>query len=233
MGNAQDDPGLFVTSISSNITDQRYLPFENAGTISSWHLEMPQLNNEVDLATVGDVVLHLYYTALDGGQTFQDAVVAHNAANLPTSGVKLFSAQNDFPASWQSFLAKAAAPSNQTLQLNISPTKFPAWTRGKTITVTSITALAVAWPPGNFTLASQPPPPPQTLPSTPPVPYLTMTPVAGVTEPNVCSATVTPPPGTGLDAWTFWLQQEGASDFRSLTSDEISDVLLLMSYEVS
>ena len=31
LGNAQDDPGLFVTSISSNITDQRYLPFENAG----------------------------------------------------------------------------------------------------------------------------------------------------------------------------------------------------------
>ena len=40
MGNAQDDPGLFVTAISSNISDQRYLPFENAGAVSSWHLEM-------------------------------------------------------------------------------------------------------------------------------------------------------------------------------------------------
>ena len=42
MGNAQDDPGLFITAIASNIADQRYLPFENAGAISSWHLEMPQ-----------------------------------------------------------------------------------------------------------------------------------------------------------------------------------------------
>jgi hypothetical protein len=115
-GNAQDDPGLFLTTISSNITDLRYLPFENAGAISSWHLEMPQLNNEVDLSTVGDVVLHLYYTALDGGAALQAAAQASNAVNLPTSGIKLFSAQNDFiapPASganakpiapWQAFL---------------------------------------------------------------------------------------------------------------------------------
>ena len=41
LGNAQDDPGLFVTAIASNLSDQRYLPFENAGAISSWHLEMP------------------------------------------------------------------------------------------------------------------------------------------------------------------------------------------------
>jgi hypothetical protein len=69
-GNAQDDPGLFLTTITNNIADLRYLPFENAGAVSSWHLKMPQLNNEVDLTTVGDVVLHLYYTALDGGAPF-------------------------------------------------------------------------------------------------------------------------------------------------------------------
>ena len=79
MGNAQDDPGLFITAIASNIADQRYLPFENAGAVSSWHLEMPQMQQEVDLSTVGDVVLHLYYTALDGGATFQNAVQAYNA----------------------------------------------------------------------------------------------------------------------------------------------------------
>ena len=33
MGNAQDDPGLFITAIASNIADQRYLPFENAGAV--------------------------------------------------------------------------------------------------------------------------------------------------------------------------------------------------------
>jgi Tc toxin complex TcA C-terminal TcB-binding domain len=60
MGNAQDYPGLFLTAIGSNIADQRYVPFENAGAVSSWYLEMRQLNNEIDISTVGDVVLHLY-----------------------------------------------------------------------------------------------------------------------------------------------------------------------------
>ena len=143
----------------------------------------------------------------------QQAVQANNAANLPTSGIKVFSAQNDFAAPsptaanpypltpWQAFLATAAAPANQTLTLSISPSKFPAWTRGKTITVTSLTVLAVAWPPGNFVLAPQAP-----LPTAP----VTMTPVAGVTEPNVCAATIAMPADTPLGTWSFELQQQGA-----------------------
>jgi hypothetical protein len=236
MGNAQDDPGLFITAIASNIADQRYLPFENAGAISSWHLEMPQNNNEVDLSPVGDVVLHLYYTALDGGSALQQAAQANNIANLPTSGIKVFSAQNDFSAPaatvanpypvtpWQAFLATATAPANQTLTLAISPSKFPAWTRGKTISVTSVTVLAVAWPPGSFVLVPQAP-----LPNA----QINMVPVAGVTEPNVCAATIAMPPNTPLATWSFELQQQGAADFRSLTKNALGDVLLLVSYDVS
>ena len=74
LGNAQDDPGLFLTAINNNLGDPRYLPFENAGAISDWTLDMPQGSNELNLANVQDVVLHLYYTALDGGSTFQGAV---------------------------------------------------------------------------------------------------------------------------------------------------------------
>ena len=236
MGNAQDDPGLFITAIASNIADQRYLPFENAGAVSSWHLEMPQLNNEVDLTTVGDVVLHLFYTALDGGADLQAAAQADNAANAPTSGVKVFSAQNDFAAPaptvanpypltpWQAFLATVAAPANQTLTLSISPSKFPPWTRGQTITVTSLTVLAVAWPPGAFVLAPQAPLPTAQVP---------MTPVAGVTEPNVCTATIAVPAGTHLGTWSFEVQRQGAADFRSLGKNDIGDVILMVSYEVS
>jgi Tc toxin complex TcA C-terminal TcB-binding domain/Neuraminidase-like domain/Salmonella virulence plasmid 28.1kDa A protein len=234
-GNAQDDPGLFITTISSNITDLRYLPFENAGAVSSWNLSMPQLNNEIDLSTVGDVVLHLYYTAVDGGAGLQAAAQANNIAHLPTSGVKVFSAQNDFvapPASganakpvapWQAFLYPATSGANQVLTLLISPSKFPAWTRGKTISVTSLTVLAIAWPPGTFILVPQAPLP------TPPI---TMTPVAVVSEPTVVAATLSAP-GTLPATWSFQMQQKGVSDFVSLTQDTIGDILLLVSYQVS
>jgi hypothetical protein len=234
-GNAQDDPGLFITTISSNIADQRYLPFENAGAISSWHLEMLQLNNEVDLSTVGDVYLHLFYTALDGGAALQQAAQANNAANFPTSGIKVFSAQNDFVAPptsganpkpvapWQGFLYPPTAGANQVLTLPIYASKFPAWTRGKTITVTSLTVLAIAWPTGTFVLVPQAP-----LPTAP----ITMTPVGGVSEPTVVSATI-PSPGTVPTTWNFEIQQQGASNFTSLTPDMIGDVLLLVSYDAS
>jgi hypothetical protein len=260
MGNAQDDPGLFITAISSNIADQRYLPFENAGAISSWHLEMPQINNEFDVSTVGDVVLHLYYTALDGGATLQKAAEANNAASLPTSGIKLFSAQNDFTAPsptvdnpfpltpwqalvatqkaifnatamqtdgtqrWEVFNNTALVNNDQLLTLTILPAKFPAWTRGKTISVTSLTLLAVAWEPGDFVLAPQSPLPTATV---------NMTPVAGVTEPNVCAATIAMPPNTPLGTWSFKIKQASATDFRSLTKNLIGDVVLLVNYDAS
>jgi len=72
--NAQEDLGLFLTAKGANLSDQRYLPFENTGAISKWHFEMPAETNEIDLWTVSDVVLHLYYTALDGCSDFQQTV---------------------------------------------------------------------------------------------------------------------------------------------------------------
>jgi hypothetical protein len=132
LGNAQDDPGLFLTAIGNNLSDQRYLPFENAGAISSWHFEMPAANNEIDLSMVGDVVLHVYYTALDGGDPMKALAQANNDANRPGGGVKMFSAVNDFgaPAAsavnpypvspWKAFLAAPAAATDQTLMLSVS-----------------------------------------------------------------------------------------------------------------
>jgi hypothetical protein len=75
LGNAQDDPGLFLTAINNNLGDQRYLPFEGGGAASSWHFELPAASNEIVVAKVTDVILHLYYTALDGGDAFKQAVL--------------------------------------------------------------------------------------------------------------------------------------------------------------
>lgn len=85
-GNAQDDPGLFLQHISHNLADPRYLPFENAGAISSWQLNLPQSSNEITVSpqSITRVVLHLYYTALDGGAAFQQAVQTYY--NPPKGG---------------------------------------------------------------------------------------------------------------------------------------------------
>lgn len=220
LGNGQDDPGLFLTAINDNLGDPRYLPFEGAGAVSSWHLELPAATNEIDLSTVADVVLHLHYTALDGGDTFQQAVQADNAANAPTTGTIVLSAGNDFAAAWQAFLAPPAGGADQVLTLNAAVSSFPGWTRGRTITITALTVLATSTRAGNFVLRPQAP-----LPTA----DVTLTPVAGVSEPNVVSGAVAPPPGSP-GRWSFKLRAAAAGDFRSLTADDIGDVLLLVAF---
>jgi hypothetical protein len=223
LGNAQDDPGLFLTAINDNLGDPRYLPFEGVGAISSWHLELPAATNDIDLSTVADVVLHLHYTALDGGDTFQQAVQADNAANAPTSGAIVLSASNDFPAAWQTFLAPPAGGADQVLTMNVVASKFPNWSRGKTITISSLTALATSPRPGNFVLRPEAP-----LPTG----DITLTPVAGISELNVVSGTVAPPPGSPGN-WSLKLRAASAGDFRSLAPEDIGDVFLLVAFSVA
>lgn len=235
LGNAQDDPGLFLTAIGNNLSDQRYLPFKNSGAISSWHFEMLAANNEIDLSTVGDVVLHLFYTALDGGDFLKAAAQANNAANLPNAAIKVFSAVNDFAAPsasvanpypvtpWKAFLATPGG-GDQTLTLSISPSQFPAWTRGKTITISQIGVLAVSWPTGSFVVQPQTP-----LPNA----DIVMAPVGGVAEPNVCAATVALPPNTPPGTWTFKLRRQSVADFHSLKSTDIGDVVLAIGFQAN
>lgn len=64
---AQNDSGMFEL----NFKDERYLPFEGAGVISSWHLDLPEFQ-QFDYQTISDVILHIHYTADNGGENLKD-----------------------------------------------------------------------------------------------------------------------------------------------------------------
>jgi len=68
--NCNGDTGLFEL----NFRDERYLPFEGAGAISTWHLELPSVIRSFDYDTIADVIIHLSYNARDGGESFKQAV---------------------------------------------------------------------------------------------------------------------------------------------------------------
>lgn len=59
----QNDSGIFEL----NFRDERYLPFENAGAISTWHLELPTELRQFDYNSLADIILHIKYTAREGG----------------------------------------------------------------------------------------------------------------------------------------------------------------------
>jgi hypothetical protein len=144
----QNDSGLFET----NLRDERYLPFENAGVISEWQLELPANPSQndpmqFDYSTISDVVLHIRYTARDGGaplraaalQQIKDLIDRAEAAG----SVRLFSVRHEFPAEWHRF--KTLAPhSGQSyeLALTLKPEHYPFWAQGRLNHVSRLDVLA-------------------------------------------------------------------------------------------
>jgi hypothetical protein len=138
----QNDSGLFET----NLRDERYLPFEGAGAISQWQLSIPSEVRQFDPETVADVILHLRYTAREGGQQLRNAAVADlkDAIGAATAlgSLRLLSVRHDFPTEWARFVA---GPKNANgtvpLQLTLRPEHYPYWSR--VITPANLTIRAV------------------------------------------------------------------------------------------
>jgi ssRNA-specific RNase YbeY (16S rRNA maturation enzyme) len=95
----QNDSGLFELTFS----DPRYLPFEFMGAVSRWRIELPPENNYFDPATLTDTVLHLDYTAREGGDLLRRAASAAAGGKLPGDGWSFFDVRHDFPDAWELF----------------------------------------------------------------------------------------------------------------------------------
>ncbi|MES2787201.1 MAG: neuraminidase-like domain-containing protein [Pseudomonadota bacterium] len=121
----QNDSGLFELSLS----DERYLPFEGGGAASLWSVEIDQDCNRFDLQTVADVVLHLRYTARDGGQMLAKTAKKHwmdivkDAASGPLA--RLFSLKHEFPTEWQRFRTMAEVNGEHVRSIAITRDRFP------------------------------------------------------------------------------------------------------------
>jgi hypothetical protein len=95
----QNDSGTFELSFR----DERYLPFEFAGAVSRWRVELPAENNFFDMDTLSDVVLHLNYTAREGGDGLRRAANEVAQQNIPDDGQHLFDLQRHFSDAWLRF----------------------------------------------------------------------------------------------------------------------------------
>jgi hypothetical protein len=98
---AASDTGMFET----NLRDERFLPFEGAGAVSTWSLSLPTAYPPFDYMTISDAILHIRYTARDGGgQLASHAVKEFKQLFQPSSVLaNLFSLRYDFPSEWATF----------------------------------------------------------------------------------------------------------------------------------
>jgi len=127
-GNA--DSGMFETQLR----DERFLPFEGGGAISTWRLELPAEYPQFDYSTISDVVLTIRYTARDGGDLMRNAATSAVEKLLTepqapaTTSLRfpvLLSCRSDFPTEW----ARAITGMNTGASLNIPITRtvLPYW----------------------------------------------------------------------------------------------------------
>jgi hypothetical protein len=113
---AQNDSGVFELSFR----DERYLPFEGAGAISEWSLELfndlPSNNptptnpdfgkflRQFDYDTISDAILHVKYTAREDAGPFKNEAVKHLREYFVQPGMspslRLFNLRQEFPTQW-------------------------------------------------------------------------------------------------------------------------------------
>jgi hypothetical protein len=125
----QNDSGMFELSFR----DERYLPFEGAGVISDWRVELPAAFRPFDYDTITDVILHIKYTARAGGgllgqqatNELQAALNEYVRAEGQTGLARLLSVRHELPTAWYQFLHPASADGTQTLTLPLGPERFP------------------------------------------------------------------------------------------------------------
>ena len=130
----QNDSGMFEL----NFRDERYLPFEFAGAVSRWRIELPPENNFFDPDTITDLVLHLNYTAREGGEALRRAASEQAQRHLPGAGVRLFDVRRDLPDAWASLTHPAPGACEAVLPLRLGRGHFPYLPCGRDVQITRL-----------------------------------------------------------------------------------------------
>ena len=142
----QNDNGLF----ESNLRDERYLPFEGAGVISEWDIELPNDFRSFDYESISDVIMHIRYNARDGGDKLKNQVISelkgalNDIRNLSEESgqglTRLFSLRHEFTGKWQRFIKPPEGQEmKHALTIKLGKEQFPFFVaaRAKEISIKS------------------------------------------------------------------------------------------------
>jgi peptidoglycan hydrolase-like protein with peptidoglycan-binding domain len=243
LSHGQNDNGMFEL----NYRDERYLPFEGAGAISLWHLQFPFANTnqsgkgsnpllqQFDYQTISDVVLHLRYTAREGG----DALKANASDNLinkintmlvsmqDTGLMRLFSLKHEFPSEWYAFFNPPSDGGDQVLSVIIDSDRFPYFASLAKIEVTKVEIFADASWTSNPTLSLSPPKETRITMSSDDPTFGKL--YHGST--GICNITIQDPTAT-TQARTWQIVSPSNTNVE-FTNENLKDLLILLHYKVT
>ena len=117
---SQADSGMF----EANAKDERYLPFEAAGVISSWAVELLGKPHAFDYDTIADMILTIRYTARPGGSRTNAEQSAEQW--LKSNSACVFSMRHEFATEWGAFKRPPATEGGRSsLKFSLSKERFP------------------------------------------------------------------------------------------------------------
>ena len=134
----------------TNLRDERYLPFENSCVVSEWQLQLPANPSkgdppQFDYNTISDVILHVRYTAREGGGLLRNGAIAHVKdlikAAQAIGSVRLFSVRHEFPTEWAKFQSQTPGSQRFELKINLRPEHYPFWSKDRLNGVTRVDIL--------------------------------------------------------------------------------------------
>jgi len=138
----QNDGGVFELSFH----DERYMPFEGAGVISTWELDLPVGYCQFDYSTITDVVMTLNYTSVDGGDKLKanaSSIVGQflDQHSEDRDLYNIFDLPNEFADQWENALHPPQG-SPGVLDLKNLINLFPVYTlpaqRKSKLTITTL-----------------------------------------------------------------------------------------------
>lgn len=140
---AQNDAGVFQL----NFRDDRYMPFEGAGAMSSWKLSLPKNFRQFDYSTINDIIIHVSYTA-EYDELFRDKVEAQNDAIEGTlinvlknnSLSRTFSFRQEFSNAFHRLTEQSV---NNPVLIKIENKHFPLFMNGRNLKVTKAKLILV------------------------------------------------------------------------------------------
>jgi hypothetical protein len=139
---ANMDSGLFEL----NLRDERYLPFEYAGAISSWRLTLPTKFRQFYYSSISDVIFQVRYTAREGGDALRSlvetelqtrALAAVQMAEGQSGLGRLFQLRRDFPDDFYRLTRPATQDAAQEMTMVLSMMHIPyMMTAAKSVSIT-------------------------------------------------------------------------------------------------
>jgi hypothetical protein len=148
ISHGQQDSGTFQL----NFQDERYIPFEGAGAISTWRLELPTAVKQFDYNSITDVILHMRYTAVNGSLALKKAAsdfvtsFQKSAEDLSISNglCTMFDLKYDFANEWFGFMNASNPPAGTAddapsqMALNDLVSRLPFWTKGRAVNAKAV-----------------------------------------------------------------------------------------------